>query len=66
MTTQELNKLNNLAQEVEHLKSLVSRLVPLDQEGDYKKPFVTRLEKTSQEEPVAEYTQKGDLLQLLK
>lgn len=59
MTTRDLKKLNKLQKEVEVLKTLVSNVVPFDNEGEYKKSFENEMKKLSKEKTVFEYSGKG-------
>lgn len=65
MTTQEMKKLNKLEKEVKVLKSLVSNLVPYDNEGEYKGSFLKEMKKYSKEKSVFEYKGKDSLIKKL-
>ena len=65
MTTQELQKLNKLEKEVEVLKTLLSNVLPYDNEGEYKKTFENEMKKNSKEKTVFEYSGKGSLIKKL-
>ena len=62
MTTQELKKLNKLEKEVEVLKTLVSNIVPFDNEGEYKDSFKKEMKKLSKDKNTFEYSGKGSLI----
>ena len=65
MTTQELQKLNRLEKEVKVLKTLMSNLVPFDNEGEYKQTFEDEMKKLSKDKITFEYSGKGSLTKKL-